>query len=514
MLWDPDTLLMVDPALLESVTNVSLVREEAYKEDQPLIRLEDKRLTMQGKASDIQFRMLHKQDGVYRLWYSIWGINSDNERFTERNKYCAYAYAESSDGRRFKPVNLNQVRYNGNKRNNLLDLSVPGVPGVSQSHFMHDPLDSDFPYKCLYYRPAHARDIEPGIQARMHFDPDKDFRFIWGIARSKDGLHWQPPEHEHNLINACPETARLHRAMDGAYVISDQMTSPVQPNAGREVKGWISHDGLTAHRVPGWMYELPQHMTRLYPEFSGVPGPMQFNNAKWVQPHIGLACARKGPTILGLSGYLYYPPIIETYAQHADVGLVVSSDGVAFREVLPFRPFIPRGPRGAWDHGLVCQGAIIDDAGQTRFYYTGNNVGNLGGHYQIGMAHIPRDRYGYLLIRGHRDTAARAREALATFKPVTLPADAKLAINASHFTRHGSVRLQLSNDNGKPIKGFTFADCQPMTKESLRQTITWKNNKSVASLAGRTVRLSLRLDHPDCGFVGSDSPRVYAIYLK
>lgn len=514
MIWDLHTLLMVDPHLLDTHDNVSLIREEAFKHPEPLISFDDRKLTFGVEASDVQFRLIDKVDGVFRLWYVVWGVENKGEKFGPGGKGHFVGYAESKDGLMFKPVNVNHVEFQGSKKNNIVNFSVPSDPDATIGGLMIDPLDDEYRYKCIYYRPATAAQMEPGIQARRQFDPKQKFRFIWGIGKSKDGLTWIPPENKENLINANPEGAGLYRAMDGAYVISDQMTSSVQENAGREVKAWISYDGVTSHRVPGWSFDIPQHMTRIYPEFSGVPSSIQFNNAKWVQPHVGLRCARKGPTILALNGYLYYPPYIETFAQTADIGLVVSSTGVAFREVWPMRPFIPKGARGSWDYGMVAQGQIVDEGDQTRFYLTGNDLGNLGGHYRIGMAYIDRDRYGYYMIRGHRDTNPQARKATVNLKPFELPSEASLSINVSHVKNGATVRLQLSDEKGKAIKGFTFKDCEPVQSDGLRQGIKWTSGKKTASLAGRKVKVSIELAHPNCGFVGTDSPRVYAVYLK
>lgn len=515
MIWEPYTLLMVDRNLLSSQSNASFIRETAFKYDaNPLMTIDDKRLTLGGIATSIQFRLIHKVDGVYRLWYSIWANKGPHFKTIGYGKHCSYAYAESTDGLSFKPVNLNQVTFNGNKRNNLIDFKVPSQPDASLGNFFVDPLDKAFPYKCVYYRSAKASQIEPGIMARMEYPPDKTFRFVWGIGKSSDGKVWLPPENKENLINADPETARIHRDINGNYVISDQMMSSVEISAGRAIKGWISKDGITSDRIPGWVFDIPQHMGRIYPEFSGVACKEQYNNARWVQPHVGLTCARKGPTILALHGYLYYAAVIETFAQTADIGLCVSSSGVAFREVLPMRPFIPTGPRGSWDYGMVAQGDIIDDGDQTRFYYTGNEVGNLGGHYAIGMAYIPRDRYGYQMIHGHRDTSVKPRSAQFFLKPVEMPAAAKLAINVSHLVKGGSVRLQIADENNKPIPGFAFADCKPITRESLRKNITWKSDKPLSKLAGKKVCIGVTMDAPKCGAVETDSPRVYAVYLK
>lgn len=511
MIWDPHTLLMVDPSLFLSLDNASLVREEAFKCDvNPLIDIHDKKLTLGGGATDVQMRLIHRVEGVYRLWYTLWGLHDKTQKYAGHAQGAMYAYAESTDGIYFKPVNLNQVEYQGSRKNNLIDFSIPEQPGARIGHFMVDPLDAEFPYKCVYYRPAKAAELEPGVLMRMTQDATKDYHFIWGIGKSRDGLHWLPPENKQNLINANPESARLFRAMNGAYVLSDQMVSSVEESSGREVKGWLSYDGETAYRIPGWMYEIPQHMARVYPEFAGV----HFNNTRWIQPHIGLVTARKGPTILALTGFLYYAAVIETFAQQSEIGLAVSPTGAAFREVLPMMPFIPKGPRGSWDYGMACQSDIVEDGEQTRFYYTGNQVGNLGGNYAIGMAYIPRDRYGYVMIRGFRDHLPRPRSAQINLKPVTLPDKPQLTVNLSHLSSQAKVVMQISDEAGEAIKGFAFSDCKPIRTEGLRQPVRFGANRSHAILKGRKVHLSLRIEHDQCGFVGTDSPRIYAVQLQ
>ena len=163
----------------------------------------------------------------------------------------------------------------------------------------------------------------------------------------------------------------------------------------RGVWGILSYDEETAELIPDYLYHTPQHQSVLQHQYTG-PG---WAGQPWIQPHIGLQCARKGPTMVGLHGYLYGAVATETYAQVADVGLAVSSTGIRFQYVWPFRPFIRRGQQGEWDGGLLCQGPIVDDGDETRFYCIASDTGNAAGtHYWMGMAHIGRDRYGKLQL--------------------------------------------------------------------------------------------------------------------
>ena len=509
MIWDEHAYLMVDWNLVSEESNTSMVREEAFRCDAgPLISLEDTQLTLGKRAAGVVVNLIVKEGGTYRLWYQIRGARRDRPHI--KDALCGYA--ESDDGIHFKPVRLRQVEFEGSRNNNLVDFSVVGQPGVRHCGFMRDPLDREYPYKCVYQRPAKGRDLEPGMRARWPALARRDWHFVWGLARSKDGLVWEPPAHEHDLIASNPEHSHLHRAMDGGFVLSDQMMSPMAEIGGRNVKGWITYDGTRADRIPDFLFSLPEHMSRVH---STDYGPTPWDGTKWVQPHVGLVCARKGPTMLGLHGYLYGCMGAETFAQVADIGLAVSATGLGFREVWPMRPFIRRGLRGAWDFGMAAQCPdIIDDGDNTRFYYCGGDVGNFATTYLPGMAWIPRDRYGYRMIQGYRNMQKRSSTGSFALKPCVLRPKPRIALNLSHVTRQNVVRVELADEKGRALRGYSFRSCVPVSREGLKRRVRWKNNRTASELGGRTVAVRIQMSSPQCGVVYHDSPRVYAIYTQ
>jgi len=528
MIWDEHTYLMVDHAPVADEVNTSLVRDEAYKHPEPLVRLEDAALTVGGRARSLGYKFVVRDGGVFRAWYQVRGVREalegqpqaaqgepNTDRKSERfGKDSLMAYAESDDGIHFRPVRVGAVEVDGSKDNNLVAFDSGPEPRTRQCGFLYDPLDREYRYKCLYYRPCQSKDFEPGVLARYPVATDRSWWAIWGIARSKDGLSWEPPDHTHNLVAANPEHARLHRALDGGLVMSDQMISPVADWQYRNVKGWITYDGRVAHRIPDHLFKIPEHMTRCFAEFLGPT----WDGVPWIQPHVGLACARKGPSIIALNGFLYgcsgREPGAETFAQVADVGLCISDTGIKFQQVWPFRPFIRRGQRDAWDYGMVAQNCIVDHGDRTLFYYTGGDVGNLSSTYLPGLAWVPRDRFGYRLIRGYRDTAVRPRTARITMRPVTLPDAAAITVNCSHVNDRRVIRVELADEAGHALPGYAFADCRPVTTEGLRVPVVWQPDRTAAELAGRTVQIRIELDSPDCGAVYFDSPRLYAVYTK
>ena len=510
MIWETNTYLMVDTELVARQRNTSLVREEAYKHGHPIMLLEDRTLTLGGRAKSLVTELVVEEGGTYRVWYQMRGARPGLKPGPEYNKEAFIGYAESQDGIAFKPVRLKQVDFNGSRNNHIVGFPTGGYPKVRISGLFHDPIDTEFPYKCVYYLPAKGSELEPGVLARVPDQRQRDFWLIWGIGRSRDGLVWEPPRNDPFLVRANPEHAKLHRALDGGLVMSDQMSSPIAQRVTRSVKGWITYDLETAHRIPDFLFTLPPHMCRVVDGFSGP----NWDGTYWAQPHLGLVCARKGPTVVALNGYLYGCLGSETFAQVADAGLCTSATGVDFKEVWPFRPFIRRGERGTWDFGMIGQREIVDCGDETRFYYIGGSVGNFASTYLPGYAYVPRDRYGYRLIRGYRNTDRRKMTGSLELAPQPLPDRPRFAVNVSDVTGKRTVRLELADESGKAIRGYSFAACQPVTREGLKRPVRWKNNRTGRELGGRTVRIRAELHSPDCGVVRTDSPRLYAIYTE
>jgi hypothetical protein len=61
----------------------------------------------------------------------------------------------------------------------------------------------------------------------------------------------------------------------------------------------------------------------------------------------------------------------------------------------------------------------------------------------------------------------------------------------------GGIRVEIQDANGKPIDGFSLADCQPVFGDSVARTVTWKNGADVRQLVGKPVRLRFELKDAD-----------------
>ena len=68
----------------------------------------------------------------------------------------------------------------------------------------------------------------------------------------------------------------------------------------------------------------------------------------------------------------------------------------------------------------------------------------------------------------------------------------KLVVNFA-TSHQGSLAVELQDTQGKPIPGFTLADCLPLNGDEIEKTVAWKGGADVSPLAGKSVRLRFQV---------------------
>jgi hypothetical protein len=61
----------------------------------------------------------------------------------------------------------------------------------------------------------------------------------------------------------------------------------------------------------------------------------------------------------------------------------------------------------------------------------------------------------------------------------------------------GSVRVEIQDEQGRPLPGFALADCPPHFGDTVERAVTWRKGRDVSSLAGQAVRLRFVLQDAD-----------------
>ncbi len=208
--------------------------------------------------------------------------------------------------------------------------------------------------------------------------------------------------------------------------------------------------------------------------------------------------------MLGLCGIFHGPEnhLCEQSGEvkKIDLHLAFSRDGLHWHR--PWRqPFIAGNRElGAWHSAyLHAAGGICLVVGDELWFYFGAFSGNspklksgewhdfvqcnrmyAGGH--AGLATLRRD--------GFASMAAGDSSATVTTRP--LRADKRyLFLNAD--ARGGELRVEVLDESGTPVDGFSRDDCVPLHEDATRMPVTWRAREALSLPPGQPFRLRFHL---------------------
>lgn len=109
----------------------------------------------------------------------------------------------------------------------------------------------------------------------------------------------------------------------------------------------------------------------------------------------------------------------------------------------------------------------------------------------------PTNRLRRLTMRRHGFGSLHAGAARGEFttKPLTFRGS-QLTLNYA-TSAAGSVRVEIQDDTGRPLPGFTLADCRPIFGDEFQRAVTWNPGGDVSPLADKPVRLRVELVDAD-----------------
>jgi hypothetical protein len=159
--------------------------------------------------------------------------------------------------------------------------------------------------------------------------------------------------------------------------------------------------------------------------------------------------------------------------------------------------FFDRDPRrGTWDHAHAWIDEQLPVGDDVYLYYGGYARGHKVNRFeerQIGLVRMRRDRYVARVAGGEGGTIVT---------PVVAIEGEELTINAA-VEKGGAVRVQVRDENGDVIDGWSFAEFETVTGDDLNIPLRWKQRR-VEELRGRAVKFEFQLRNA----------RVYAIGVE
>jgi len=446
---DHEPQLFIDNYLIAEHTGLTRTTHSPQRiQENPILGWE------QGTSQPYLTVLRDPETRKYRMWY--------NKTDT------TIAYAESEDGVHWNTPSLGIL---GND-NRVLNISVPDQGGYGVSLIDEGPGFSDKArrFKIAWWGTALAPDGQLG---------DNPGRSLC-VAFSPDGLHWTPWKN--------------NPVLGGVDDIVDVYWDPIHRRYGLFFKSYASEEdgytqGLRAggnfRRVVGasisedlvtwsrpWRVLMPEPRDEGQLEFYSVGGTIA-----------------RGGLLIGFARMLHDDYPANEGGPPDGIGystLVTSRDGLHWERHDDI--FFDRNPDpNAWDRAMTWIGSAVPMGDELYLYYGGYKRGHKierNRERQLGLAKMPMDRFV------SRDATGDKPGRLLTVPLYRLDKHPhQLLLNADALG--GRIRVQVRDAKSNEIlPGYTFDDCNPVTKDALALPVTWKKNNT---LPGKTIRLEFEL---------------------
>ena len=184
-----------------------------------------------------------------------------------------------------------------------------------------------------------------------------------------------------------------------------------------------------------------------------------------------------------------------------DIELGIGRDGIDWHRPFKSHFFLSRSDHNQFDSGSVFTNPTpVILSREIRFYYGGYSQGATGAedynHVSgVGLAVLQRDRFAGLTSGSSsaQSTLIKPLQNIGqiTLKPIMLANWDQIFLNAD--ASHGTVWVELLDQRGRRIRGFSKDEAIPVQGDSLEHKVRWRDCK-LTDLDGGTYLLRLHLD--------------------
>ncbi|MGV3659319.1 MAG: hypothetical protein ACO1TE_04020 [Prosthecobacter sp.] len=413
-----------------------------------------------------------KVEKEYRMWYS--GFDG------HKRQVC---HATSKNGTEWTKPKLGLVDYNGSKDNNLVCIDGADSMIGMINLVLHDPEDPD---------------PERRFKMVREINPEKK-----PAAISADGLRWKSVAGGKDILDGGNLEPSGFIKFNGAYYIyghGGPVPHPIQQ------RGYMRAQKRMMVTVMSYDFE---HWTTAghvaFRRDSLPPRPvLDFEFHRGEQVHLGASVWNRGNVLLGFYGQ-YHNDTNDRRTSTCDIGLVVSHDGIHFKEPLADFKLIPSFEEDDRAEPRLTQGQAFHNIGDRTFVYYGiwTEV-DRNSPTGVRVATWPRDRLGFFAPAPEMENAHCISSPLASARE-----GARVYINATGLSATGTLTLEVLDERLSPIPGYSAADFVPIEARSgLRVPVKWRGGESLGKLTGPVrIRVNWSGEAPE-------KTRLFAIYIE
>ena len=521
---------VLDPSMAISADSVHQIgsRRELFVEDSLIDRISGKaelRLnhpTPQGIALEHDqpwegngcvYHSIFKDGDRYRMYYAAGHLNVTSKGVDAgtHGQFCCYA--ESDDGLVWRKPALGLHEFQGSTANNIVMVrqkvgdahSEPGEPAVFKDENPDVPPDAR--YKALLPASRLPADHRRGLLT----------------FKSPDGLKWSPMSDKPILTDGAFDSQNLafwdpvqghYRAYWRYFTQGGHDNEKIwNPQGDRAIRTATSKDFLVWSDQADLRYvDSPSeqlYTSQVHPYHRAthlrIGFPMRYveRGHQDGRKHEARAGAgpdqirRWSPSLRALPEWenrQWRAKSSERYGRAITEGLFMASrDGITFKRWNEgfLRPGIERD--GTWNYGHQCiawrpvetRGTLEGAPNELSFYAVES--------YWTGSSDLLR-RYS-LRLDGFVSVNAPMSGGELITKPLTFTGTS-LWLNMA-TSAAGSVRVELQDEAGTPLPGFTLDAAEELFGDTLDRRITWETGSNLSSLAGKTVRIRFVLNDAD-----------------
>ncbi|MBL9206110.1 MAG: hypothetical protein JNN01_13555 [Opitutaceae bacterium] len=456
-------------------------------------------------------QLRHPVTGKYQMWYQAY-----TQRNGDRRLKSVVCYAESDDARSWTKPALGQFAFYEEKDTNIVLIGSGGYGDRYCNSVIWDAVEPDPArrYKMLYSDWATGPDERKGPGLYAAFSPDgirwtKAPEPLLPFFAGAKGA--QAPYVGEDVYAEQPTAKGVRRSWRWPLSMSDAVDLIYDTRLGVYViygKMWFpGPDGKL-----GWKHGMGRSESRDFKSWS-IP-TLLLTTDEYDLPNEEF---HTSPVFPYGDLYLSLNQRMNRDAGTIDLELMSSRDGLRWDRSLRRQVIVPRGTGAVFDASALASNAsplVVGD--ELRFYYGAYRYSMTGGIARwasrqvigstdyvsgVGYASTLRDRFVALVpdaripVKATRAAPAPANTlAQVTLRPLDLSAVTRLTLNAD--ASQGAVRVEILDEQGYRLRGFTHDDALPLTANGLNQVATWKT-KSLRDLPPGRHLIRIHLDRAE-----------------